>query len=142
MSERDPERIRHRELVFAPLHEDPHQARSALLLLNDLPGVVNLVLIDDLHLRVSYQLDTVSLRMIEDVLAELGFHLDNSLLSKLKRALYHYSEDVQRDNLGCAHGEHNCVQKVFVNRYQYCPTVAATTVPNTGADTSETSCAL
>ena len=119
MSEQDSERIRHRELAFAPVHEDPHQARSAMLLLDDIEGIENLELIDDLHLRVSYRIEFVCLRLIEDALAYAGFHLDNSLLSKLKRALYYYSEDVQRDNLGCERGEHNCIQKVFINRYQH-----------------------
>lgn len=113
--------IRHRELAFAPLHPDAHQARSALLLLSDIEGIEHLELMDELHLRVSYHIETVSLRMIEQALIEVGFHLDNSLLTKLKRALYYYSEDVQRDNLGCGRGEHNCIQKVFVNRYQNLP---------------------
>lgn len=119
MSEQDSEHIRHRELVFASVHEDPHQARSAMLLLNDIQGIENLELIDDLHLRVSYRIEFVCLRLVEEALAYAGFHLDNSLLSKLKRALYYYSEDVQRDNLGCERGEHNCIQKVFIARYQH-----------------------
>lgn len=121
MDEPDAERIRHRELVFAPIHEDPHQARTALLLLDEVPGIVKLTYIDDTRLQLSYDIDTVSLQMIEEALAEVGFHLDNSLLSKLKRALYYYSEDVQRQNLGCGLGESNCVQKVFVNRYRKLP---------------------
>lgn len=121
MDEHDAEHIRHRELAFAPVHEDRHQARTALLLLDEVPGVVNLVYVDDTHLRISYDIGAVSLQMIEEALAEVGFHLDNSLLNKLKRALYYYSEDVQRQNLGCHRGEHNCVQKVFVNRYRQLP---------------------
>lgn len=121
MSDLRPDSIRHRELSFASLHSDAHQARSALLLLSDVDGIVHMELIDSLRLRVSYHIEHVSLRVIEETLIGLGFHLDNSLLTKLKRALYYYSEDVQRDNLGCTRGEHNCIQKVFVNRYQKLP---------------------
>lgn len=113
--------IRHRELQFAPLHPDPHQARSAMLLLSDAEGIVEVEVIDDLRLRVSYRIEQISLRELEESLAELGFHLDNSLLTKLKRALYYFSEEVQRDNLGCPRGETNCVQNVFINRYRKLP---------------------
>lgn len=121
MTQHDAEHIRHRELVFEPLHEDPHQARTALLLLDEVPGVIRLTYVDDTRLRISYDIERISLHMIEQALADIGFHLDNSLLSKLKRALYHYSEEVQRQNLGCECGEHNCVQKVFISRYQKLP---------------------
>lgn len=119
----DPESdsIRHRELAFAPPHYDAHQARTAMLLLDGINGIEQLEYIDDLHLRIGYRIEAVSLRMIEEALSEVGFHLDNSLLAKLKRALYYYSEDVQRANLGCGRGEHNCIQKVFINRYQNLP---------------------
>lgn len=121
MNTHESEHVRHRDLVFAPVHEDPQQARTALLLLDGVPGVIKVTYVNDTHLRVSYRIDRVSLQMIEQALSEVGFHLDNSLLSKLKRALYYYSEDVQRQNLGCERGEHNCVQNVFINRYQNLP---------------------
>lgn len=121
MSDHDSDSIRHRELSFAPLHADPHQARSALLLLSDIRGIVHLELIDSHRLQVGYHLEHLSLRLIEEALAEVGFHLDNTLLTKLKRALYYYSEEVQRENLDCGRGEHNCIQKVFINRYQNRP---------------------
>ncbi len=113
--------IRHRELHFAPLHPDAHQARTVLLLLSDVEGIVHTELIDSLRLRVSYNLEYLTLRMLEETLSDFGFHLDNSLLTKLKRALYYYSEEVQRDNLQCARGDGNCIQKVFINRYQNLP---------------------
>ncbi len=113
--------IRHRELHFAPLHPDAHQAHTVLLLLNDVEGIVHTELIDSLRLRVSYNLEYLTLRMLEETLSDFGFHLDNSLLTKLKRALYYYSEEVQRENQKCARGDSNCIQKVFINRYQNLP---------------------
>lgn len=113
--------VKHREISFNPLHPDPGQAQSAMLLLSDVAGVINLRLLDDTRLQVSYDIRQISLQIIEGALAEVGFHLDNSLLVKLKRALYHYTEEVQRENIGCPKGESNCTQKVFVNRYQQRP---------------------
>jgi hypothetical protein len=69
-------------------------------------------------LRVTYHLLEICLADIEALLEQHGFHLDNRLMHKIKRALYRYTEDTQRANLGCAKGESNCTEKVFVNRYR------------------------
>jgi len=118
MVETPPEHLKHRELSFCPLHPDPHQARTVMLLLSDVPGIVHLELLGSHRLRVGYDIRALNLRVIEEVLIEIGFHLDNSLLVKVKRALYHYTEEVQLQNLGCERGESNCTQKIFVNWYQ------------------------
>jgi len=117
MAETPTETIRHRELIFCPLHPDPHQARSAMLLLSDVPGVLHLELITSHRLRVGYDIRSLCLRVIEEALIEVGFHLDNSLLVKLKRALCYYTEEVQLQNLGCGRGESNCTQKIFISHY-------------------------
>ena len=69
-------------------------------------------------MQVTYQLPNISLRLIEESLTELGFHLDNSLLIKMRRAVVYYTEETQCANLGCAEGQSNCTVKVFINRYQ------------------------
>ena len=58
------------------------------------------------------------MKLIEDSLVELGFHLDNSLLYKLKRSLYHYTDETQRSNMGCCSDQCQCTREVFINRYQ------------------------
>lgn len=115
------ELIKHREIVFCSLHPDPAQAQSAMLVLTDIEGVEHMRLISHQRLHVTYDIRRVCLQWLEEVLEELGFHLDNSLFTKLRRALYHYTEEVQRDNLKCPKGETNCTDKVFVNRYQRLP---------------------
>jgi hypothetical protein len=107
--------IKHREISFCPLHADPAQAQSALLLFSDVKGIINLGLINEHRIQISYDIRHLTLKDIEEVLIEIGFHLDNSLMFKLKRALYYYTEEVQRENLGC-HGK-NCTRNVFINRY-------------------------
>ena len=110
------ELIKRREIRFCHLHPDPEQARSALLLLSDAEGVVDIKFIDEQCLSVSYDVRLLTLQAIEDVLIRLGYHLDNRLLTRMKRALYSYSEETQRANLGSS-VETNTTTKVFVKRY-------------------------
>jgi hypothetical protein len=107
-----------REIAFCTLHPDPNQAGSAAALLLEIDGVHRVEVIDAGTLAVHYHLLAVCLADIETLLQHNGFHLDNRLVHKVKRALYHYMEETQRANLGCANGEANCTQKVFVNRYR------------------------
>jgi len=110
------ELIKRREIRFCHLHPDPDQARSALLLLSDAEGVVDISFIDELCLSISYDVRLLTLQAIEDVLIRLGYHLDNRLISRMKRALYGYSEETQRANLGTI-VETDTTTKVFVKRY-------------------------
>jgi hypothetical protein len=118
MNSSDQDFIKHREIEFCLLHPDARQAQTAMLLLSDVKGVSHLSLADEKRLQVSYHIQHVTLQMIEEALTEAGFHLENSLLIKLKRALYYYTEEVQRENLGCSRGSRNCTDKIFVSRYQ------------------------
>lgn len=110
--------IKHREIWFRGPHSDPNQAQTATLVLADLEGVLRVRPQHSELIRVSYDVRLVTLLVIDGLLAELGFHLDNSLLTKLRRALYYYTEDAQQDLLGCKRGRGNCTQAVFVNRYR------------------------
>jgi hypothetical protein len=112
------ELIKHRQINFCSLHPDPTQAQNAMLLLSDVGGITHLHLPHQHVLHISYDIRYIYLKMIEDALEEVGFHLDNSLLFKLKRALYHYTEEVQRQNLGLHNKHSNSTQKIFVSRYE------------------------
>ena len=94
--------IKKREIRFCHLHPDTNQAQSALLLLSDAEGIVDIQFGDALCLYVSYDVRVLTLQAIEHVLVRLGYHLDNRLLSRMKRALYAYCEETQRSNLGCS----------------------------------------
>ena len=54
---------------------------------------------ETLALGVAYDLYDHTLEEIEGTLQGRGFHLDNTLLSKLMRALYYYIEETQLHNL-------------------------------------------
>ena len=86
-----------REIVFHDL--PPGQAEHALVLLEGLEGLVAAVGSDGSRLLVRYHICEYTLEGLETALASQGFHLDNSLMSKLKRALAYFSESVQRRNV-------------------------------------------
>jgi len=115
MSEVD-ELIKRRELRFCHLHPDPDQGRSALMLLSDAEGILNISLADELCLYITYDIRYLTLDAIEKILIRLGYHLDGRLLTRMKRALYHYSEETQRANLGVCENTDSTTQ-VFVKRY-------------------------
>jgi hypothetical protein len=108
--------VKHREIRFCRLHPDKTQAHSASLLLSDVQGIHRLHPVEPHLLHISYDITLISLNILEEALVELGYHLDNSLMHKLKRALYYYTEETQRANLGL--GGACCADKqMFINRY-------------------------
>ncbi|RCX33216.1 hypothetical protein [Thioalbus denitrificans] len=109
--------IRGRTLCFCQYHPDPHQARSALPMLRQVDGVHTVKQRAERCLELEYDLHKVSLKLIEDAMVAAGFHLDNSLMSKLKRSLYYYTEENLRTAIGCDRGQNNCVEKIFINHY-------------------------
>ncbi|EGW53980.1 hypothetical protein [Candidatus Endoriftia persephonae] len=113
-----PEFTKHREIHFVELHPDPQQAQTAALLLADVEGIDRIEPVAPSHLRISYNLLEVSLEQIEIGLTEVGLHLDNRLYFRLKRALYYYTEETQRSNMGCSRSDSKCTRRIFAERYQ------------------------
>lgn len=88
--------VKTRELAFNAT--PPGQTARAVALLAGLDGLhvsgaqLNIV-------EVRYNLCEYTLEGLETALTTQGFHLDGSLLWRVKRALAHYCEAVQRRNL-------------------------------------------
>ncbi|HFD80189.1 MAG TPA: hypothetical protein ENK05_07350 [Gammaproteobacteria bacterium] len=120
MERLQPDPIKQREIAFRDPHPDPQQARSAMLLLSDVEGILSAAIPDlsrnSVHVR--YDLRHICLRVIEALLFELGFHLDNSLLSKLKRALYYYTEENELESLASSHGREQNTRDIFMRCYR------------------------
>jgi hypothetical protein len=87
---------KHREIVFHPL--PPGQLQPALTLLAQIPGLQASGL-GPLSLQVEYSITNHCLEDIEALLWAQGFHLEGSLLIRIKRNLAYYCERVQRENL-------------------------------------------
>ncbi|MCB1875519.1 MAG: hypothetical protein KDH88_06035 [Chromatiales bacterium] len=117
MAETENDLIKRRDICFSQLHPDPRQHETAVQLLAGVDGVFSAEAAGQLCLRVEYDVRLITLRVIECVLEELGFHLDNSLIVKLKRALHYYTEETQRANLGLECSQDSTTTQVFVCRY-------------------------
>jgi hypothetical protein len=88
---------KNREIVFHALPAG--QAARALILLEGMEGLTVTAGTDANYLLVRYHVCEYTLEGLETALASQGFHLDNSLLSKLKRSLAYFCESVQRRNV-------------------------------------------
>lgn len=106
---------KHREIVFHPL--PPGQGVRAAELLAGIDGL-SVSWCEAQHcLRVRYNICEFTLEGIETALVEQGFHLDNSLLVKLKRSLAYFCEGVQRRNIAANEPDIKS-QRAFVKVYE------------------------
>lgn len=113
--------IKRRDILFMSPQKNSDPASAALVLLNDIDGIFQIDRAHEYAISVSYDICKIRLCDIEDVLQEVGFHLDNSVLSKLKRALFYYAEDTQLANLGYDHANSKSTLEIFINRYNQLP---------------------
>ncbi len=120
MERTSPASIKHREIGFRDPHPDPQQARTALLLLADVEGVMHASIPDSggNAITISYDLSRICLRVIEALLTELGFHLDNSLMSRLKRALYYYTEENEMESTLIRDDQDHSTREIFMRCYR------------------------
>lgn len=88
---------KHREIVFAKF--PPDQVPVAADDLQRMQEIAVQAILDKRAVGIDYQLTDHTLAEIESHLVDQGFHLDNTLMNKLKRALIHYIEETQLHNL-------------------------------------------
>lgn len=71
---------------------------------------------------VAYELTQHTLEELEDQLVDKGYHLDNTLMSKLMRALVHYVEETQLHNLGAPEKRlKRTSQQAYVQAWEHHP---------------------
>jgi len=121
MTSENNEHIKQRDILFMPPQQENDPANAALALLNGVDGIIDATRNHSLSIHVCYNLCQITMCDIEDALQEIGFHLDNSLLSKIKRALYYYTEETQLANLGYDHDQSKSTLEIFINRYNQLP---------------------
>lgn len=109
--------LKRREIRFRNLDPHANDAREAMQLLLEVQGVEHIMATTQDSMHIHYDLRHITLQTIESALMEVGFHLDNSLLSKMKRALFYYIEETQLMNLGHDQNQTNSTVDVFINCY-------------------------
>lgn len=115
------ETIKQREILFCELHPDAAQAETAAKMLTGLEGIIHVSASSPTRLIIHYELLYHTLEDIESLLAEVGFHLENNLLLRLKRALYQYTEENERINHGYCKEQSLCTRDIYIKRYQHLP---------------------
>lgn len=76
------------------------QASKAIGLLTEVNGIKEMTVTTTNVLRISYDVRHLTLQMLESALIEVGFNLDLSITTQIKRSLYAYCEEAQRSSLG------------------------------------------
>lgn len=111
--------VKKRDICFSPL--PPGQASRALALLR---GLENLEIAPcptrSNAVSVSYSVLDYTLKGLEGALEAQGFHLENSLLQKIVRALVYYCEEVQLANLRAPERQQKA-REIFVKAYDHHP---------------------
>lgn len=94
----DPDLKKHRDILFSkfPPGQVP-EAADQLLHLGELEVQPKY---EKRSVGVAYELTQHTLQELEEHLVDRGYHLDNTLMSKLVRAFVYYVEDTQLHNLG------------------------------------------
>jgi hypothetical protein len=87
-----------RDIIFSRF--PPGQEPEAADLLKRHEDLTALAKMEKRAVEVEYDLREHTFRELEEQLVDRGFHLDNTLMSKLVRALVYYVEDTQLHNLG------------------------------------------
>ena len=105
--------VKTRELAFNLT--PPGQAERALRLLEGLEGLSVSPLAERV-LQVRYHLCEYTLEGLESALTAQGFHLDGSVLWRIKRALAYYCEGVQRRNV--AANPPDIKSQAFIQTYE------------------------
>ncbi len=111
--------LREQEVVFTPLPEGQRDRAAALL--STLTGLSALPGRDAFRLGLKYDLAHYTLRGIESFLEEHGFHLDASLLSKIKHALAHFCEETLTRNAKAPQRLIKQSNQVYVKAYEHHP---------------------
>ncbi len=119
MQNANPESEKSREIEFIDPLPDASKTQSAMLALADVEGVLQVSIPnpDQNVILVRYDLNQIDLAIIEFLLTELGFHLDYSLLAKIKRALYYFIEDNEIHNLAIHHHQDQSTRDIFMHCY-------------------------
>lgn len=112
------DRIKHRQIHFRDLHPERNDALSAARFLREVPGVLSAEPASPILLDLRYDIRLTCLEEIDAALRELGLHLDNGLVYRMKRALYYYTEDTLRENFGLKQDEPLSTRLVFAKRFE------------------------
>lgn len=92
----EPNHLRNR-MVCLTRNGDKNQAAEACAALRGIKGVEMAEPVNHHRLRLTYSLEDLTFELIEALLKELGYYLDNSIFAIIRRNIYQYLEDNARE---------------------------------------------
>ncbi len=95
----DADHYRCRRIYLKQSDDTKLQAEVACEALAKIEGILVAAAHSEYCVHIIYSLDQISFEIINDLLVELEFEIDNSLLSSFRNTIYDYLEDNARDNL-------------------------------------------
>ncbi len=95
----DADRYRCRRIYLKQSDNPAYQANAACDALVNIEGILLATPFNDYGLHIIYSLDKLSFEIVLELLNELEFETDNSLLISLRNTIFGFLEDNARDNL-------------------------------------------
>ena len=95
----DFEHYRCRHIYLKQSDDRSKQAVAACEAFAGMEGILLAAPIDANNIHLIYSLNHFSFEMINEVLDELGFELEDSILLSLRNTIYQYLEENARDNM-------------------------------------------
>lgn len=95
----DTDHYRCRLIYLVPSDDISNQANAACEALVGIEGIILAAPVDSHSIHIIYSLDSLSFELINDLLSELGFKLDDSILLNLRKTIFQFLEDNARDNM-------------------------------------------
>lgn len=101
-----------KRLVCLTRNGDQSQAAEASAALRNIKGVFDARPVNNHRLSLTYSLEELSFELVEGLLKELGFYLDNSVFAMVRRTIYQYLEDNVREKIHADEKEQTLVCNV------------------------------
>ncbi len=95
----DADHYRCRRIYLKQSDDTALQAETACEALTNIEGILLAAAHGEYCIHIIYSLDQISFEIVNDLLVELEFEIDNSFLISFRNTIYDYLEDNARDNL-------------------------------------------
>lgn len=95
----DTDHYRCRLISLRPSADESKQAEAACVALAEVEGILLAAPFDPCSIHLIYSLDQISLGLVTDLLDELGFELDKSILVTVRKTIYQFLDANARDNM-------------------------------------------
>jgi hypothetical protein len=95
----DADRYRCRRIYLKQSDDPACQARAACEVLINIEGILLASPFSETGAHIIYSLDKLSFEIVTELLGELDFEMDNSLLLILRNSIFCFLEDNARDNM-------------------------------------------